>query len=248
MSTFSYDLMEDAQPKLGLIVLQSDETLERDLRLLLPASHKLLVSRMPATVAVTPEDLAAMEAHLTASAALFPVGMKLDVVGYGCTSGTAQIGAGRIAELTRRGKHARAVTEPVSALVAACRALGVGRLALLSPYVETVSDRLREVLGAAGVQTPIFGTFAEPEETKVAKIAPGSLASAARALVADGGVNGLFLSCTNLRTLDVIGPLEAELKMPVLSSNLVLAWHMLVLAGADDLGAPADLLRTVPAA
>ena len=44
--------------------------------------------------------------------------------------------------------------------------------------------------------------------------------------------DGLFLSCTNLRTLDVIEEMEARLGMPVLSSNQVLAWHLFRLAGS----------------
>ena len=37
------------------------------------------------------------------------------------------------------------------------------------------------------------------------------------------------------RTLDVIAPLEDELGLPVLSSNLVMAWDMARAAGATDL-------------
>ncbi|MEC9343760.1 MAG: Asp/Glu racemase, partial [Pseudomonadota bacterium] len=39
--------------------------------------------------------------------------------------------------------------------------------------------------------------------------------------------------CTNLRTLDVIAPIEAQCGKPVLSSNQVLSWHMALQAGID---------------
>ena len=58
--------------------------------------------------------------------------------------------------------------------------------------------------------------------------------AAVRGLAAQGGVDGVFLSCTNLRTLEVISPLEAETGLPLLSSNTGLAWHMLRLAGLAD--------------
>jgi maleate isomerase len=52
------------------------------------------------------------------------------------------------------------------------------------------------------------------------------------------------LSCTNLRTLDVIDDLEAELGVPVLSSNLALARHMARATGAALApDAPGRLLR-----
>ena len=58
----------------------------------------------------------------------------------------------------------------------------------------------------------------------MARIAPASIKAAARA--AAKGAQAVFLSCTNLRTLDIIDDLEAELGLPVISSNQVLAWHM----------------------
>jgi len=42
----------------------------------------------------------------------------------------------------------------------------------------------------------------------------------------------VFLSCTNLRTLDIIDPLEQALGIPVISSNQALAWHMARQTGA----------------
>ena len=138
------------------------------------------------------------------------------------------------------------MTEPVSALIAACHALGLRRLAFLSPYVADVSERLRTVLAGQGIDTPVFGSFEEAEEARVARFTPASIMAAGAQLVSTGGVDGLFLSCTNLDTLDIIAPLEAETGLPVLSSNLVLGWHMCQLAGlaAADLPAMANLART----
>ena len=231
MTVYPYSLSEGPARQMGLVVLQADETIESDFRRLVPRDVRLMVSRVPSGADVTPETLQAMADHMTAAARLFPMHSKLDAVGYGCTSGTAQIGAARIAELIKAGVETRAVTEPVSALIAACKALGVSRLAFLSPYVEDVSARLREVIAAGGVETAVFGTFAEPTEANVARIDGPSVTGAAQALVPGSGAEALFLSCTNLRTLDLIEPLEDALGMPVLSSNLVLAWHMLRLAG-----------------
>ena len=244
MTTFAYDLdVEDKRPvQLGLIVLETDETIERDMRRLLPGSVDLLVSRVPFATDVSPETLQAMDAHITASARLLPRAARFPVIAYGCTSGTAQIGPERIAELVQAGCTARAVTDPVSALLAACQALGVSRLAFLSPYVEDVSARLRHVLGGRGIGTSAVGTFDEPDDSRVARIAPASTLRAAAGLAAESGADAVFLSCTNLQTLDIITPLEAELDRPVLSSNLVLAWHMLRLAGLDPAtGAPGRL-------
>ncbi len=234
MTHFDYTLEGPigTRATLGMIVLQTDETLEYDLRQTFTAPDiSLYVSRVPSGADVTPETLAQMSAALPASAALLPPDLTYDVVGYGCTSGTAVIGPDKIAEQVRAGCKARHVTDPLSALVALCKARGVQNLAFLSPYIEEVSVTLRDALNARGVATPVFGSFNEAIESKVAKISKASLYDAAMALGASDKVDAVFLSCTNLRTLEVIPQIEADLGKPVFSSNQALAWHMGQLAG-----------------
>ncbi|WP_227268725.1 maleate cis-trans isomerase family protein [Roseobacter weihaiensis] len=239
---FPYRLAEITAPRLGLIALQSDETVEGDLRRLLPPDCELMVSRVPSAREVTSGSLAAMEDHLTASAKLFPAGLTFDVIGYGCTSASAQIGPGAVADKIRTGAPAHHITEPLSSLIAACRYLGLSRVALLSPYIAQVSERLSIALAKADISTPVFGSFNVAEEASVVRIEAASIMSAAKYLMADAEVDALFLSCTNLRTLESIAPLEALLGKPVLASNQVLAWHMMRLAGlAPPAAAPGQL-------
>ena len=43
-----------------------------------------------------------------------------------------------------------------------------------------------------------------------------------------------FISCTAVRSLEVIGALEAALGRPVVTSNQAFAWHCLREIGVDD--------------
>jgi len=227
-----------SRARLGLVVLQADETIEHDFRRLLPIDGvSLLTTRVPSGLEVTGDTLAEMEGHLSQAAALFPRAAQFDVVAYACTSGTAVIGAENVARQVKGGCETAHVTNPVTALIAACRHLGITRLGLLSPYVEDVSESLRNVLAKAGIETPTFGSFDEAEEARVARIDDPSIIAAAVELAKGGGCEALFLSCTNLRTLDVIPQIEAATGLPVMSSNLVLAWHMAVLSGFELLPA-----------
>ncbi len=242
--TFSFETVQLSEPRLGVIALQSDETIERDMRFLLPQEVDLFVSRVPSDEEVSAATLAAMEGHLSAAAGLFPGAGRMDAVGYGCTSGTAQIGVATVAAKVQAATDTAAVTQPLSSLLAACHALGVKRVALLSPYVAEVSGRLRKALSEAGIETPVFGSFEVATEATVVRIAPRSLEEAAQSLMAGAQVDALFLSCTNLRTMEVIAPLEARLGKPVLTSNQVLAWHMMQLAGVrPPAHAPGRLFR-----
>ena len=224
--TLSYELTSSRPKQIGLIVLQADETLERDLRLLLPNDLEFLVSRVPSATSVSRESLQAMANELTQAASLLPVGANLSAVGYGCTSGTAQIGAAHIASLIQAGIQTPTVTEPVSALIAACAHLGVTRIGLISPYVASVSDQLRVVLADAGIRVTHFASFDEPSEERVVRISLDSITAAAIAMGDAEDCEAVFLSCTNLRTLDVIAQITTQIEKPVLSSNQVLAWHL----------------------
>ncbi len=229
--TYAFDTVPDLDAAMGLIVLQADQTIEGDMRAMFSPQTELHVSRVPSGAEVTPETLGAMAAHLAGAAGLLPSGARFASIAYACTSGAAEIGSDRVAGFIRSGRDAPHVTDPLSALIAACRALGITRLALLSPYVAQVSEKLRTALAAKDITTPVFGSFDEAQEARVVRIAAASIISAAVDLAGRGGVDAIFLSCTNLRTLGVIDPIEAKTGMTCLSSNQVLAWDMARHAG-----------------
>jgi maleate isomerase len=232
MMDLTYFLNEMRATQLGLIVLQADESLERDMWRMLPEGSELLVTRVPSGLEVTTESLSAMENGLSEAASRLPAGAGFSVVGYGCTSGTAQIGAGQIKTLVQDGIKTPEVTEPVSALIAACHALGISKLGVISPYIASVSDKLCDVLEEAKISIVTFASFNEAEESRVVRISEKSIKEPAIAM-GQSDCDAVFLSCTNLRTLDVIDPIEAEIGKPVLSSNQVLCWHMMKLAGLE---------------
>jgi maleate isomerase len=93
---------------------------------------------------------------------------------------------------------------------------------------------MRQKLEAAGFSIASFGSFEEGDDRVVARISPTAICAAAQRVAAAAPCDALVISCTNLRCLGVIPQLEAQLGIPVLSSNSALAWHMLRLAGITD--------------
>lgn len=234
MGEFPYTLVDTSgQKTFGLIVLSVDETIEHDFRRLLPEDVYLHVTRLRSGDELGTETIAAMEDRLPAAAALLPPAAKFDVVAYACTSASAQIGPERIAELVGSACTTAAVTNPLTAAIAAMEALGVKRLAIVSPYVPEVAEPVCAAFAAAGINVLRTLSFGEAVEANVVRIDQASIRAAAHEVVRDLDVDAVFLSCTNLRTMDVIDGLEAELGLPVISSNLALAWQMAQLAGLD---------------
>lgn len=226
MTRYTYTRSLDGPAPLGLVVLQTDETIEADMRRMLPPETPLYITRVPSGPDVSPQSLRAMTDHITYAASLLPQAISFSGIGYGCTSATAQIGAVEVANLIRAGAKTDRVSDPLTALIAACRALEVTQLGFLSPYTSDVSGKLREALSNVGIATPAFGSFEEANEANVVRIAPQSIIDAACDLAAQGGVQAIFLSCTNLRTLDVIEAIELRTGLPCISSNQALGWHL----------------------
>lgn len=228
---FPYDLDAETRPRMGLIVLQADETIEDEFRVLFdPKEVQLHISRVPSGAALTPETIHAMEAALPTAAGLFPDGAEFEVVAYACTSGTSLIGVDRVAALISGACQTRAVTNPLTAAFAALHATEVKRIGIVSPYTAEIAEALCAQFERAGFAVPATLSFGEEIEAHVARISAGSLVAAATSLAEDPSLDAIFLSCTNLRALGAIARLKKDLSIPVLSSNTALAWHMAQLA------------------
>ncbi|NOD96338.1 Asp/Glu racemase [Ruegeria sp. HKCCD6228] len=229
MTYVPYTLDEDdpQAPPLGLIVLQVDETIEPEFsKIFSDRKNPLYVTRIPSGIEVTPETLAEMEEALPAAAGLLPSARPFRVVGYGCTSASSVIGSERVEELVKQSCKTKEVTNPLRAATACAADLGVSRFALLSPYIEEVNAPLRAAFSENGITMDVFGTFGQAEEAKVARISVQSVIEAATELGSDPSVEAVFISCTNLRTIEAIPEIRKRIGKPVLSSNQSLAWHM----------------------
>jgi maleate isomerase len=229
--------------RLGLIVLHVDETIETEFRHLIDLEGvALYCTRVPSGTELTEETLNAMAAEIPAAARLLPPATRLDVVGYACTSGATIIGPENVAQsirearpMTDPGTFAEtAITDPLTAVKAACRTLGVQRLGFVTPYVPSVSAAMRAALEADGLTIAAFGSFEQSEERLVARITPASIHGAILHVGRAADCDGVFVSCTNVRTLEILEAAEHDLGVPVISSNQVLAWHMLRRAGIPD--------------
>ncbi len=230
---FDTDAGIGTRATLGVIVLETDETLEPEFaRMTALDGVALYHSRIPMVPEVRPDTLARMEADLPAAARLLPSATDFDVIGYGCTSASSVIGSDAVARAVQGVFPQARVTDPLAAIIAAGRALGVRRLGFVTPYVAEVSARMRDRLVDAGFEIVRFGSFEEGDDRVVARISERAIAEGARQVAP--GAEAVVISCTNLRCLRIIPRIEAATGLPVISSNQALGWHMLRLAGIDD--------------
>jgi maleate isomerase len=132
---------------------------------------------------------------------------------------------------------ARATTA-ADAIVSALRALGVAKVAVVSPYKKEVNERCERYLTAAGlIVTAVVGS---PPDGPAGSVPLGDIAQMI-ATAAGSHADAVLVSCTALRTFSLIDELESSLGIPVVSSNSATLWAALRLAGSaarlDGLGA-----------
>ena len=149
MQTLTFEILPaDYAPRLGLVVLQSDLTVEDELRYYYEGLHlSLLASRIPFAAAVTVESLKTMEGHLLTSMSLFPLEAQFDCVGYGCTSASLHIGSAQVAVLCQSARPCAYVTNPMQAAVSAMLHMNIQRVAFIAPYSSVVSQSRIETDG-----------------------------------------------------------------------------------------------------
>jgi maleate isomerase len=113
--------------------------------------------------------------------------------------------------------------------------LGVRRLVLVTPYIAPVHAREVAWLAAHGVAVAGGSCLGVNTNGEMARIPPATIAEQARAAIrAAPGAEACFISCTAIRSAGLIAPLEAELGLPVITSNQVMAWHALRRMGISD--------------
>ncbi len=223
-------------PQMGLVTLESDLTVEDELRFFLrgknPRALSLLHSRIACDDQVTAENLTAMEGRFAESLALFPPDLKFDVIGYGCTSASLLIGEERVQSLIADQVDVVHVTTPITAAKRALAALGARKIAYLAPYISEISHKMCAQFTADGFPVMHAATFGEGKDSIVGNIAPAAILDALIALAADtADIDAVFVSCTSLKCASIIEAAEAALGVPVISSNSAMAWDMARLGG-----------------
>jgi maleate isomerase len=164
---------------------------------------------------------------------------KIDpaVIAFACTSGSFVDGASgeRALRDTMVGNGARAAVTTSGALLEALTELGVRRVAIGTPYVAEIGDRLPAFVSEAGFE-PVSAAHLELPDV-VHDLTDDAVRDLAMAAFAPGA-EAVFLACTGVPTVHLLDELRERLGVPVLSANQVTMWAALRRAGIG-----ADLLR-----
>ena len=228
-----FDKGRHHRAKIGFVLLATEQTIEDDMFRLCPDGVGVHFSRAWIGDSITVESLSQHAGDLARAASnLLPDG-SLDVVCYGCTSGSLVIGEDRVAAELNKGAPNAKPTSLITAVIEALRAVRATRVAVATPYLDEIYTQEVQYLEKAGFQvTQIKGLQLEKDSDMI-RASPEYLAEFARQADTPDS-DALFISCGALRSLEISGRLEEELGKPVICSNQAMMWHVLRLAGIQD--------------
>jgi maleate isomerase len=231
--------------RIGLIVPSSNTTMEPEFWRMAPEGVSVHTSRVRLSE-VTPEALRLMASEAVRAAEELATA-DVNVIVYGCTSGSLLEGV-EWEERLRREIRERAGVEAITtaqAVVEALRALGVRRVAVATPYIDEINSRERSFLERSGFSVVRIRGLGIVRNTDIGRQPPWVAYRLAKEVAREAGrsADGVFISCTNFRTIEVIELLEAELQLPVVSSNTASMWLALRTLGIRDRLSYGRLLR-----
>ena len=225
--------------RFGILVPFTNTNLEPDMTLMRPAGVSMHFTRLGGYDAeeVPDEDqMSAMGMSDIDTPLSLLHGARPDVILYGCTSATLSIGPDFDRDLAARitaQSGARTVTA-AGALVHALKSLNVTKIGFASPYVRTINDRAVAFLASEGIETVSRADVTETLDNEgQGAMPPTAVADLARR--ADSPqAQAIVLSCTDMRSVEAIADIEAELGKPVVSSNQAMMYQATRLTGITD--------------
>ena len=213
--------------KVGLIALSTDFMIEKDFKKIIENMNiDLFVNRIRSYYPLTKENLIKMGENVTEVSKDILPDEKLDCVVYGCTSGTIASGYDSIKNKINLAKPEAKVVTPSSAAVNALRKMKVKKISIFTPYSEKLNNDVVDYFKKENFIVTSNSYFDILYDNDIAKVDPDYLFEVITKMDL-GEAEAVFLSCTNLPTLNIVDKLEKKLNKIVLSSNQVLIWDTL---------------------
>jgi maleate isomerase/arylmalonate decarboxylase len=223
--------------KIGLIVPPTNTVNEAEWARMAPEGVTLHVTRMRLHAHTTsPEGERQLYADIE-KATRDLAAASVDAIAYGCTAGSMVMPLDKLTDYMAGIAGVPCVATAPS-LVRACRALGVARVALATPYPDALNAHERDFLAANGIETVALkglgiGAGGPHEYVRIARVPKDQVLAHARS-VDRPEAQALMISCTDFATLDAVPELERALGKPVVTSNQATFWAALRAAGVGD--------------
>ena len=225
---------DNTNSKIGLVALSTDFSIEKDFNsVLFNLPINLFVNRLPFFNPLTHENLIKMTEKLTEVTKNILPNQTLDVVAYGCTSGTIAAGIDQIINKIQSAKPNCKVITPITSAVKALKHLSLKKISVFTPYPRAINEKVINYFKNEKFDIKSFASFNLESDLDIGKIDPKYLLEALTKMDTIDA-EALFISCTALPALEIIQELENRIKKIVLSSNQALIWDSIRSVGYNS--------------
>lgn len=232
---------------LAVAVPQANPVVEPEFSALMPAGVGVIATRLQGSRTDSGNRLVQYLDNLGASIDAFDTA-KPDALGYACTGTSYLIGAEE--ERHRIDQYQQRFGFPIitsaTAILAACKHLGLSRVALLAPYPQWIVDASLEYWQQCGLSViSCARTEMDATDTRAVYKIRAPMVHEAADKLDTRDVDAILISGTGMPSLRVMPSLALRTGKPVLSSNLCLAWALLRETGVSCEPPRADLGETL---
>jgi maleate isomerase len=225
--------MYGSRGSIGLLVPSVNTVVEPEFNATLPDGYVIHSARMRNASAGL-DDAVAMLSHVErASDELGSA--NVDVVVFACTASSFVKGPEGELKL-RRTMESQSQADAVTtshAVREALLSLNARQISMVTPYVADLNALEVAFLEAAGIAVLAEAGMSVTDAYTIADVDPEATMQLALKTI-DPESEALFLSCTNLKTFEILGELERKTGVPVLSSNSATLWATLRALGFKD--------------
>lgn len=214
--------------RIGLLLPHRNTTIEPEFQRMCPDGVSIHAARM-VLKELTPEALMEMEEEIYKAASIIEV-VNPDVIVLGCTSGSFIKGFGYdktiIEKITSITKIPAITTS--TAVIDALHRLKITKVAIATPFTDEINKKESDFVEAHGIPvTKIRGLGYSQAVTNYPLasrpvsgigLLPPAVAYRLALDVNTPEADGIFISCANFRTIEIIEPLEINTGKPVISS------------------------------
>ncbi len=218
--------------RIGMLVPSGNIVAEPQVKAMLPPGVAVYSTRLPLTGSSREELLAMVEdvehgTQLLADA-------RVDLIAFNCTAVSTYSKEMELGIKTRIAGVAKGpVVATSEALVAALQVLDARRIGLITPYIKAVNEREARFLEAAGFEVLVDVGLGMATNAEMGRAPPERWLELVRQHRNDK-VDAYLVSCTAIRSAEVIDEMEQATGRPVITSNQALVWYCLRQGGITD--------------
>lgn len=215
--------------RVGIGTPQANPTVEPEIRLLLPSDVAMYTTRLtcpsPDARTRTLEYFERLPDYLNNFASL-----ELDAFGFACTGSCYLVGRSAEDEMRTRLERERGypVVTATSAIRSALEHLDAKRIALVAPYPDWLVDASHDYWTAAGftISETRIVDIGSMDTVHIYDLDTKPAIEAVREIDATA-CDCVLMTGTGMPSLPIIRELQKEFDVPLLSSNLCIAWALL---------------------